>query len=246
MARSDDAAPPAVLQVQALSASYGRIRVVDGVDLQLAAGQLTVLLGANGAGKSSLLGAIAGTVRGGGAIVLDGLPLSGLSGERRAVRGLAFVPERRGNVFSAMTVAENLALGLRLCPVARRETVRERVLSLFPILADRMDAKAGMLSGGEQQMLAIGMALGREPRVLLLDEPSQGLAPVIFDLLRDAFVQLRRQGLALLVAEQNLAFGAQIADRYLVISHGELCGAGDGRSLREVDDLVQLYFDVPA
>lgn len=230
-----------LLRGEALSAAYGRIRVVEGVDLELHASELTVLLGANGAGKSSLLGAMAGTVRGTGRLALGQRALDGLSSEARAALGLALVPERRGNVFSAMSVAENLELGLRLSAPARRPAILERILALFPILSERMQAKAGMLSGGEQQMLAIGMALGREPRVLLLDEPSQGLAPVVFDQLRGAFAELRRQGLAMLVAEQNLPFATQIADRYLVISHGHLVAEGPGDAIDGIDDPMALY-----
>ena len=145
-----------------------------------------------------------------------------------------------------MTVQENLELGLRLSPPAQRAAVLERILALFPILTERMQAKAGMLSGGEQQMLAIGMALGREPRALLLDEPSQGLAPVVFDLLRDAFLALRQQGLALLVTEQNLPFAAQIADRYLVMAHGHIVAQGQGSALQGIDDLMGLYMGAEA
>lgn len=229
-----------VLRGDGLGAAYGRIRVVEDVALQLSTGEVVVLLGANGAGKSSLLGSIAGVVRGSGQLSLGQQALSGLSGEARAARGLALVPERRGNVFSAMTVEENLQVGLRLSPAARRKQILDNTLALFPILKERMQAKAGMLSGGEQQMLAIGMALGREPRVLLLDEPSQGLAPVVFDLLNDAFSALRQQGLALLVAEQNLPFASQIADRYLVIAHGHLVSEGPGEALHGIDDLMSL------
>lgn len=235
-----------LLTVRGLQASYGRIRVVNGVDLDVAAGELLVLLGPNGAGKSSLLGALAGIVRGEGAISLQGRVLNALSAERRAASGLAFVPERRGNVFASMTVTENLELGLRLAPLERREAIRARILGLFPILRERMDAAAGMLSGGEQQMLAIGMALGREPQVLLLDEPSQGLAPLIYDLLQQAFIVLREQGLALLVAEQNLSFASRIADRYVVLSHGAFVAAGEPQQLQGVDDLMQLYMQVEA
>lgn len=229
-----------------MGAAYGRIRVVEDVALQLYAGELVVLLGANGAGKSSLLGAMAGVVRDSGRLTLERHVLAGLSGEARAALGLALVPERRGNVFSAMTVEENLEVGLRLSPPTRRKAVLERILTLFPILAERLSAKAGMLSGGEQQMLAIGMALGREPRVLLLDEPSQGLAPVVFDLLSKAFAELRSQGLALLVAEQNLPFAAQIADRYLVIAHGHLVADGSAQALQGIDDLMALYMGAEA
>ena len=229
------------LSSRGLIASYGRIRVVHGVDLQIERGELVVLLGPNGAGKSSFLGALAGVVRGRGEVLLDGRPLTDLSAERRAAQGLAFVPERRGNVFSSMSVAENLELGLRLAPRERRDAIRARILDLFPILTERMAAPAGMLSGGEQQMLAIGMAMGREPRVMLLDEPSQGLAPVIYDLLESAFAKLCQEGMSLLVAEQNLPLAARIADRYLVLSHGAIVAGGDPQQLKGVDDLLALY-----
>lgn len=232
---------PLALSTRGMTASHGRIQVVHGVDLQLSRGELLVLLGPNGAGKSSLLGALAGVVKGQGEALLGGNSLVGLSAERRAALGLAFVPERRGNVFSSMSVAENIELGLRLAPRERRDAIRAHILELFPILTQRMTAPAGMLSGGEQQMLAIGMALGREPRVMLLDEPSQGLAPVIYDLLESAFAKLCQAGLALLVAEQNLPLAARIADRYVVLSHGAIVAGGDPHQLKGVDDLMALY-----
>lgn len=229
------------LEVRQLCASHGRIRVVSGVNLALSRGELLVLLGPNGAGKSSLLGALAGVVKSQGEVRLEGESLAGVAAEKRAGMGLAFVPERRGNVFSAMSVAENLELGLRLAPRERRDEIRARILDLFPILAQRVEAPAGMLSGGEQQMLAIGMAMGREPRVMLLDEPSQGLAPVIYNLLESAFAKLRESGLSLLVAEQNLPLAARIADRYVVLSHGEIVAGGDPHELKGVDNLMALY-----
>ncbi|MCC6247802.1 MAG: ABC transporter ATP-binding protein [Rubrivivax sp.] len=246
MSEHDTSTMAPTLHAQALTASYGRIRVVHGVDLELRPRELLVLLGPNGAGKSSLLGAMAGIVRSGGQLSLLGRSLAGLAAERRAGLGMAFVPERRGNVFSAMSVAENLELGLRLAPRERREAIRAHILELFPILTQRLDSPAGMLSGGEQQMLAIGMALGREPKVLLLDEPSQGLAPVIYDLLEEAFRRLCREGLSLLVAEQNLPLAARIADRYVVLSHGSLVAAGDPHELHGVDDLMALYTQAEA
>lgn len=209
-----------------MSATYGPVQVVFDVDLDVRRGELVGLLGPNGAGKSSLLGALAGAVRGRGELLLEDKQLNAVPVHRRAANGLAFVPERRRNVFSSMTVGENLALGLRLLPQERRAHVRERILELFPILRERMDAVAGMLSGGEQQMLAIGMALGKEPTVLILDEPSQGLAPVVLDILQRTFETLKQDGLALLVAEQNLAFASKVADRYLVLSHGVIVASG--------------------
>lgn len=230
-----------VLAVTGMCASYGRIRVVSGVDLSLHQGELVALLGPNGAGKSSLLGGLAGAVQSTGELSLNGEQVNRLPTHLRAARRMAFVPERRGNVFSSMTVAENLEIGLRLSPPEKREAIRSQVIELFPILRQRMHATAGMLSGGEQQMLAIGMALGREPDVLLLDEPSQGLAPVIFDLLENAFETLKRRGIAMLVAEQNLPFAARIADRYIVLSHGEVVAGGGKEDLQKHDDLLSAY-----
>lgn len=230
-----------VLRGTALGAAHGRITVVSDVDIALCKGELVALLGPNGAGKSSLLGAIAGAVRCTGGLELNGASLNRLPTHLRAARRLAFVPERRGNVFSAMSVAENLAIGLRLSHPDKREAICASITELFPILHQRLHATAGMLSGGEQQMLAIGMALGREPDVLILDEPSQGLAPVIFDLLQNAFDVLKRRGIALLVAEQNLPFAARIADRYIVLSHGAVVASGGKADLQRHDELLSAY-----
>ncbi len=234
----------ALLAARSMRATYGPVQVVFDVELEVQAGELVGLLGPNGAGKSSLLGAMAGAVRGSGELLVKNKQLKTLSMHQRAANGLGFVPERRRNVFSSMTVAENLALGLRLLPTERREDVRDRILQLFPILKDRMDAVAGMLSGGEQQMLAIGMALGKEPTVLILDEPSQGLAPVVLDILQRTFETLKQEGLALLVAEQNLAFASKIADRYLVLSHGVIVASGGKDDLQQRDALLAAYMDV--
>lgn len=230
-----------VLVGKAVRAFHGKIEVVFGVDVAVASGELCVVLGANGAGKSSLLGALAGSVQSRGEVTLDGRAIGHLSAPRRAAGGLAFVPERRGNVFSPMSVEENIEIGLRLIRRERRHAVRKRILDLFPILHERRAASAGSLSGGEQQMLAIAMALGREPTVLILDEPSQGLAPVIFDHLQRAFEALKKDGLALLVAEQNLPFAAQIADRYFVLSHGERRAEGRGADLGARSDMLDAF-----
>jgi branched-chain amino acid transport system ATP-binding protein len=236
-ARASDVA----LVGKSVRAFHGKIEVVFGVDVAVASGELCVVLGANGAGKSSLLGALAGSVQSRGEVMLDGRAIGHLSAPRRAASGLAFVPERRGNVFAPMSVEENIGIGLRLIRRERRHAVRGRLLDLFPILHERRAASAGSLSGGEQQMLAIAMALGREPAVLILDEPSQGLAPVIFDHLQRAFETLKKDGLALLVAEQNLPFAAQIADRYFVLSHGERCAEGCGADLSERSDMLDAF-----
>ena len=211
---------------RSIGAAYGRIQVVFGVDLEVRSGELLGLLGPNGAGKSSLLGALAGSVRGSGELVLGTQSLKSLAAHQRAAHGLAFVPERRRNVFSGMTVQENLALGLRLCQLHRRAQVRDRILQLFPILQERMDATAGM------------------PSVLILDEPSQGLAPVVLDILQRTFETLKQEGLALLVAEQNLAFAAKISDRYVVLSHGAIVASGGKEGLQQRGALLAAYMDV--
>jgi branched-chain amino acid transport system ATP-binding protein len=229
------------LVAKSIHAFHGSIEVVFGVDVTVSSGELCVVLGANGAGKSSLLGALAGSVRSRGEVTLGGRQIGHLPAPVRAATGIAFVPERRGNVFAPMSVEENIEIGLRLSQRERRSSVRQHLFDLFPILHERRAASAGSLSGGEQQMLAIAMALGREPAVLILDEPSQGLAPVIFDHLQRAFAALRKEGLALLVAEQNLPFAAQIADRYFVLSHGERRAEGEGADLSEGSDMLDAF-----
>jgi branched-chain amino acid transport system ATP-binding protein len=217
-----------VLVCKDIHARYGRIEVCRSIDLAVGSGELVAILGPNGAGKSSFLGALSGLVQGEGTIHV------------RAQLGLAFVPETRGNIFPALTVEENLSLGLRMI---RTElgSARDRVFALFPILRERLQAAAGMLSGGEQQMLAIGMAVARQPRVLLLDEPTQGLAPAVQDVLRATIDRLRSEGLALLVAEQNVSFAASIADRFVLLVDGQVAMSGGQTELRRPDLLFSRF-----
>lgn len=229
------------LRCRGISARYNRITVVEGVDFDLHGGEMLSVLGPNGAGKSSLLGAIAGVVNGTGQIHLDGTDLAALLAHQRASRGIAFVPERRGNVFPSMSVAENMEIGLRMIPSGDRDAQREFIWSMFPILKSRAGVTAGVLSGGEQQMLAIGMALGRNPRCLVLDEPSQGLAPAVFDILEKAFDVLKKRGLALLLAEQNLPFAARTADRYFILSHGEVTQVGHKEDLADPEKIAEAF-----
>ncbi len=230
-----------VLTARKYSVSHGRIKVVFDVDLEIHPGEMLVVLGANGAGKSSLLGGIAGVVNNEGQLEVNGVQLSRLSAHLRAVKGLSFVPERRGNIFGPMSVAENLDIGLRLTAVERRQEVKENILTLFPLLTQRMQTAAGMLSGGEQQMLAIGMALGREPSVLILDEPSQGLAPAVFDVLEAAFSILKKRNIAILLAEQNLPFASRVADRYMILSQGEKVSSGVRADLSNHEEIMSYF-----
>ncbi|MGB3866125.1 MAG: ABC transporter ATP-binding protein [Xanthobacteraceae bacterium] len=229
------------LSCRNVSARYGRITVVSGVALSVSGGELVAVLGANGAGKSSLLGAIAGSVSGLGAIEINGRALDNMPAHRRAVSGISLVPEQRRNVFPAMTVRENIELGLRLLSPGERDEQRDFIISLFPILRERQSAMANMLSGGEQQMLAIALALGRKPAALILDEPTQGLAPAVFDTLENAFTALKRAGLALVLAEQNVPFAARTADRYVILSQGEIVRQGDGDDLKNPEAIAAVF-----
>jgi branched-chain amino acid transport system ATP-binding protein len=214
------------LTATSLSARYGRLQVCRNIDLSVSAGEYLIVLGANGAGKSSLLGALAGIVASSGAISLSGRRLDQASARVRAGSGLVLVPERRGNLFASLTVEENLAIALRHLPGVERRQLRSETLALFPILGERGAQPAGMLSGGEQQMLALAVALGRRPKALLLDEPTQGLAPVVLDELIAAIVRLRSLGMALLIAEQNVRFAAALGDRFVLLRGGEIIHEG--------------------
>jgi branched-chain amino acid transport system ATP-binding protein len=221
------------LRISNLRAGYGRIEVCRDIALEVADGEFLAVLGANGAGKSTLLGAIAGSVAARGSIELDGKQLSRMNARERARSGLALVPEGRRNLFSPLTVTENMQLGLRLMPAAERAHMQDKLFVMFPILATRRTQLAGLLSGGEQQMLALAVALARKPSVLLLDEPSQGLAPLVLQNLVQQVGTLRSMGVALLLAEQNHRFAAQLCDRYVVLSSGEIAGGGDGNELQD-------------
>jgi branched-chain amino acid transport system ATP-binding protein len=221
------------LHVSTLDAGYGRISVCRQISFTAGDGEFLTVLGPNGAGKSTLLGALAGSVEARGDVRIGARSLQGLPTRGRARLGLALVPEGRRNLFFPMTVDENLQLGLRLLPAAEREEMRESLLAMFPILGTRGTQAAGLLSGGEQQMLAIAVAIARRPSVLLLDEPSQGLAPVVLDQLVERIGALRNIGLTVLLAEQNHRFAAQLTDRYLVLQGGEIVGGGSCAELHD-------------
>jgi len=234
-----------VLACRGLNVSYGRAGVCSRIDLSVRAGRLTALLGSNGAGKSTLLAALAGVHIGGrrwvGEVSLDDVRIERLGASQRAVAGVAFVPEGRGNIFAGLTVEENLQLGLRQLAHSERESTLDSIIEVFPPLAALQGARAGILSGGEQQMVAIAMALARRPKVLMLDEPSQGLAPAVLDVLVDAFEKLLERDLAILLAEQNQAFAAALADDFLVLAHGEVVVVGNSSDLARRDEIAAAY-----
>lgn len=225
-----------LLRLESLRAGYGEAVVLDGIDLQIEEGGSLALLGRNGVGKTSLLVTLMGLTRQhGGSMRWRGMDFSGLPVHRRARAGLGWVPQER-LVYPSLTVEEHLTA------VARRGPwTLQRVYDVFPRLKERRKNGGLQLSGGEQQMLAIGMALGRRPRYLVLDEPTQGLAPAVFDILVDVFATLKASGLGLLLAEQNLSFAARTADRYMVLSHGEVTRAGGKEDLSNPEQLAEAF-----
>jgi branched-chain amino acid transport system ATP-binding protein len=233
-----------MLRIKNVSAGYGAAPVLSGVDLHVAVGESVALLGPNGAGKSTLLAAITGTIpRRAGEILVDTRDVVALPSHRIVERGVALVPEGR-LVFAPFTVADNLRLGAIRLAGGRAALARrfEYVYSLFPRLAERRTQAAGTLSGGEQQMLAIGRALMSEPRLLLLDEPFLGLAPLVVEEIRRALQKLRGIGLTLLIVEQKLDIALPFASRAYVLIKGRVALHDTTASLARRPDLTDLYF----
>jgi branched-chain amino acid transport system ATP-binding protein len=234
-----------MLEVDVLVAGYGRIPVLHGVSLRAGAGQMVTLVGANGAGKSTLLKAIAGVLAArSGRVALEGEDVTGVQVHRRVGKGVVLVPEGR-MLFGAMSVDENLTLGayLRTGTAARREAEadRERVFELFPILARRRAQPAGTLSGGEQQMLAVGRALMSGPKVLLLDEPSLGLAPKVISEIFAVLDRLRQSGLTMVLVEQDAKLALKHADYGYVMRTGAVALEGSSADLLANDDVRLIY-----
>jgi len=233
-----------MLELRQVAAGYGEASVLQGVDLRVERGETVALLGPNGAGKSTLLAALTGTIaRRSGAMLVDEVDISRLPSHRIVAQGVALVPEGR-LVFAPFSVEDNLRLGaIRLA--GGREALRERfayVYSLFPRLEERRLQPAGTLSGGEQQMLAIGRALMSAPRLLLLDEPFLGLAPLVAAEIRNALEKLRRTGLTLLMVEQKLDIALDFAQRAYVLIKGRIVLGDNTRNLAQRPDLGDLYF----
>jgi len=239
-----------MLKVRNLEAGYGPLKVLKQVSLHVSAGEIVTLIGANGAGKSTLLRALSGLLAtGGGEVLFNGRSLRGLAAERIVDLGIALVPEGR-QVFAAMSVRENLILGGYVA--ARRGRGRgrdgqgtlqalEQVYELFPVLRERTEQLAGTLSGGEQQMLAMGRALMTDPRLLMMDEPSMGLAPLIVRDIFRAIQRLRDEGRTVLLVEQNARAALRIADRGYVIETGKLVLEGEAGFLLSDREVQRAY-----
>jgi branched-chain amino acid transport system ATP-binding protein len=235
-----EAPPPGatVLEIKDLSAGYDNVPVLRGLSMSVAAGEVVALMGANGAGKTTTLRAISGLVKVmSGSIALAGMSLAGVSPTARARAGIAHVPEGRG-IFFGLTVSEHFRIGMR----PSRESLEE-VFSHFPALEPLGDRRAGLLSGGEQQMLAIACALIQSPRLLLLDELSLGLAPVIVERLLPIVRNIAdSRGTAVVLVEQHVRLGLEVADRAYILAHGELTASGSAAELRaNTDRLVASY-----
>ncbi|MEO8252313.1 MAG: ABC transporter ATP-binding protein [Chloroflexota bacterium] len=231
-----------MLRVQGLESRYGPITAVRDVSLEVREGELVALIGANGAGKSTTLASIAGVVKPSrGRIMFFDEPITGRAPEEIARLGVAMVPENRG-IFPSLTVVENLRLGayLRRDPVAVQKDL-ELLFERFPILADRRTQRAGTLSGGEQQQLAIGRALLSRPRLLMLDEPSLGLAPALVDRMFHLVKQLSDQGVTVLLVEQNVTRTLEIAHRVYLMRTGRVEVSGTPDEVRAQVDIAGVY-----
>jgi branched-chain amino acid transport system ATP-binding protein len=233
--------PDPLLAVSGLRAGYGATEILRGVDLTVGQGEIVAVLGSNGAGKSTLNLAISGVLRPWtGSIRFDGGAIERERAAAIVARGLIHVPEGR-RIFPNMTVRENLDLGAYRHGRERRDDNRRRIFSIFPRLAQRQAQRAGTLSGGEQQMLAIGRGLMAEPRLLILDEPSLGLSPLLVEELFALIKVINAQGIALLLAEQNVVHSLEVARRAYVLDNGAFVLKGSAADLRNDPDLKRAY-----
>jgi branched-chain amino acid transport system ATP-binding protein len=237
---SKDAEP--LLALNGLHVSYGNIAAVQGIDLQVHEGEIVTLIGSNGAGKSTTLRTVSGLLRPRkGEVIFQGRRISGMPGHEIVRAGICHAPEGR-RIFQRMTVSENLDLGAFLRKdKAQIAADRENVLNLFPVLRERLQQKAGTMSGGEQQMLAVGRAMLGNPKLLLLDEPSMGLAPVLVDVIFDTISTIREQGVTVLLVEQNALAALRIADYAYVLESGRLALQGSAAELMRDESLTKAY-----
>jgi branched-chain amino acid transport system ATP-binding protein len=230
------------LSVHELSASYGSLVVCRGISLEVRPGEVVAVIGPNGAGKTSFIGALGGAVASQGEVMLGDSRLTGKPIHQRTRLGLATVPDNRG-LFPPLTVAENIRLGAMFAPRACRAELCDRALSYFPFLKDRGSTPAGSLSGGQQQMLAIAKCLAGDPRALLLDEPSQGLAPIILDEIVKVVGELKARGMPVLLVEQNYGLVERTADRFAVMVGGRFVMTGGKCELADRERIGRLFLE---
>ena len=232
-----------LLDVPGLSAAYGKVEVLHGVHIEVTAGSIATVIGPNGAGKTTLLGALMGLLPGRGPVLYDGDDISGCTTEMRVARGLCLVPERR-ELFGRLRVEDNLLLGAFARMRKARRAIRsdlDEIYHRFPRLLERRTQFAGTLSGGERQMLALGRALMARPRLLMLDEPSLGLAPRIVRNIFHIIADLKRSGVSILLIEQNARAALEVADNGYVLETGDVVLAGPAAALAADPRVVQTY-----
>lgn len=230
-----------MLKVEGLTTRYGSISALRSVSLTVGDGEIVGLIGPNGAGKTTLLGSVAGLLTPAeGAVELDGDDVTGWAPDRLLGSGLALVPEHR-RIFNDLTVVENLLVGGVVASRAERAARVDEMIELFPVLGRKSNTSAGYLSGGEAQQLAIARALMSKPRILLMDEPSLGLAPVLVDVVFNLIESLKAQGMTLFVVEQNATRMLEVADRAMVLRSGELVAEGLAADLLAQDDLFDTF-----
>ena len=238
---STNGASSALLRLSGINTYYGQMHILQDMDLEVGEGELVCLLGGNASGKSTTLKTILGIVEPRtGTVTLNGENVTRFVTARRIERGLAIVPENR-RLFGPMTILENLEMGAYLRPKADLKQDLERVYTLFPLLYDRRSQLAGTLSGGEQQMVAMGRALMARPKLLLMDEPSMGLAPILVQRSFEIIKQVHDAGVAMLVVEQNANVSLSIADRGYVLSTGRVVLEGKAADLLQHEDLRKAY-----
>jgi branched-chain amino acid transport system ATP-binding protein len=233
------------LQVVGLSASYGDVPAITDVSLEVRRGEIVTMIGANGAGKSTVIKSVCGLLKPtAGKVKLFGEDLTGLATDRLVKRGLSVVPEGR-RLFSAMTLRENLELGAytRNDPIAVRRDL-ERVLTLFPELRDRLATIAGSFSGGQQQMVAVARALMCSPRIMLLDEPTIGLAPLIVERISDLILEIAESGVDILIVEQNAEIALALAHRAYILECGQVIAEGDAKTLAQSEQVQKAYLGI--
>ncbi|NDJ61803.1 MAG: ABC transporter ATP-binding protein [Chloroflexi bacterium] len=230
-----------MLQINGLHAGYGKLEILHGIDLTVSADTFTTILGPNGSGKSTLLKSIFGLCQiFSGAITINAATISGLPTELIGRHGIAYVPQRL-NIFTALTVQENLAIALRNVPTGDRKSRRDAAYARFPVLAKRLQQRAGQLSGGERQMLAVAIGWLAGPQLMLLDEPTAGLSPLLTQELFKTLTALHQDGMALLVVEQNARTALTWSRATVILREGQIAYAGDSESLRTDDARLTEY-----
>jgi branched-chain amino acid transport system ATP-binding protein len=240
-AATRSASPSPVLSVQNLEAWYGESHILHGVDFDVNAGEVVTLLGRNGAGKTTTLKSVMGIIgKRTGSVHFEGQDITRASSDRIARKGIAFCPEERG-IFASLDVRENLLL-----PPAVRSggLTLDQIFELFPNLKERLSSQGTKLSGGEQQMLAIGRILRTGARFLMLDEPTEGLAPVIIQQIGQTIARLKKEGFTILLVEQNFRFAATVADRYYIVEHGKIIDGFANSELQANMDKLHTYLGV--